>query len=235
MKNIFLFIGMLALATACNQSSSAQSVEANEFKAKLESSENKILLDVRTPQEFNVSHIEGAININIYDRNFEGQIQELDKNKTVFVYCKSGGRSGEATKTLQKNGFEVYDLNGGLLKWQSNGLEVERGKTKPPVPTYSLDQYSELIDTSGLVLVDFMAEWCGPCKQMAPSIAELKKEYAEGLTVLKIDVDKNQSLSQYFQINSIPLVKVYNDGKLVHDQVGYHSKEQLLEVLKPYL
>ena len=230
-----IFFALLALAAACNQTSSAQNLDAKEFQSLMEDTDNKVILDVRTPQEYNVNHIKDAVNLNIYDRDFEAKANELDKDKTVFVYCKSGGRSNEAVKILEKNGYEVYNLNGGLLKWQSNGLAIEQGKTKAPAPTFTLDQYNQMVDSNGLVLVDFMAEWCGPCKLMAPGIEELKKEYGDQLTVVKIDVDRNQELSRHFKVSSIPMIKIYHQGELVFDEIGYRSKEQLQTELQSYL
>jgi len=92
-----------------------------------EAKENKnlIIIDVRTPQEFAQGHIEGAININLYDSNFEQQISQLDKNKTYLLYCRSGHRSGIAKQIFARAGFEkVYDLQGGIISWNQNSLPL---------------------------------------------------------------------------------------------------------------
>ncbi|MCG2461738.1 rhodanese-like domain-containing protein [Flavobacteriaceae bacterium F89] len=75
---------------------------------------NGILLDVRTPEEFQEGHLDRALNINWYDSDFAEQIQRLDKEKTIYVYCKLGGRSAKASKVLDSLGFKnVVDLTGG--------------------------------------------------------------------------------------------------------------------------
>lgn len=74
---------------------------------------NAILIDVRTPEEFNSGHLEHAININWYDSDFQNRVNELEKDKTIYVYCKKGGRSAEAAKLIDSMGFEVIDLLGG--------------------------------------------------------------------------------------------------------------------------
>jgi rhodanese-related sulfurtransferase len=84
------------------------------------------LIDVRTPEEFSEGHINDAININFYDDNFiEEMSSKLDKSKPVYVYCRSGGRSGKASKKLEAAGFtKVYDLEGGFMNWTDKKLEV---------------------------------------------------------------------------------------------------------------
>lgn len=94
-----------------------EDVNAATFN-KLIRETNGIILDVRTPAEFKQSAIDGAINIDSMGSNFAEKIKELDKNKTYFVYCRSGNRSGSACKLMGNAGFEnLYNLSGGLMKW----------------------------------------------------------------------------------------------------------------------
>lgn len=95
-----------------------------EFKEK---SVNQTIIDIRTPQEFADGHIEGAVNINLYDRNFLVQIAQLDKTKPVFVYCRSGNRTSSASKKMSEMGFvQIYDLQGGILNWARNNQEITK-------------------------------------------------------------------------------------------------------------
>ena len=83
------------------------------------------LIDVRKPDEFASGHIENAVNMNFYDEDFEAQIKNLDKDKDVYIYCRSGGRSGKAAKQLEELGFtKVYDLEGGILNWEKQNLPL---------------------------------------------------------------------------------------------------------------
>jgi rhodanese-related sulfurtransferase len=76
------------------------------------------LVDVRTPKEYNQGFIKSAKNIDYFSDNFKTQFQELDKEKPLYIYCRSGGRSGKASKILKELGFkEIYDLKGGYLAW----------------------------------------------------------------------------------------------------------------------
>ncbi|MCF8460424.1 MAG: rhodanese-like domain-containing protein [Flavobacteriales bacterium] len=94
----------------------AENVNVEEFAKHMDGAQ---LLDVRTPDEWSAGIIEGATMANIYDADFEANLAKLDKEKPVTVYCKSGGRSGQAMAKMQELGFkEVYNLKGGMGAWQ---------------------------------------------------------------------------------------------------------------------
>lgn len=89
------------------------------FKAKLENSPGIILLDIRTPEELAENgSIVGAKNLDFYDNDFENKLKDMDLEAPVMLYCRSGGRSGEAAAMMKELGFkQVYDLNGGYNAW----------------------------------------------------------------------------------------------------------------------
>ena len=83
------------------------------------------LIDVRTPEEYEEGYIEGFENIDFHGDNFDLEIEKLDKTKPVVVYCRSGKRSAScATKMLEKGFVKIYDLDGGITKWMSEGYDV---------------------------------------------------------------------------------------------------------------
>lgn len=85
------------------------------------------IVDVRTPEEYVVSHLKGAQNICVTSDDFKEKVKKLDKNKPVYLYCKSGGRSSRAAKKLKEMGFtKVYDMDGGITSWEENNLETEK-------------------------------------------------------------------------------------------------------------
>ncbi len=82
-----------------------------------------VVIDVRTPGEFGAGHIENATNINFYSETFREELDNLDKNKTYLIYCRSGGRSGNALNIMAELDFtEVYNILGGILSWEAEGL-----------------------------------------------------------------------------------------------------------------
>ena len=87
-----------------------------EFKMKFEN-KNGVLLDVRTPDEFNAGHIEGAINLDIFSPSFRDAIEDLEKDKEYFVYCRSGNRSAQACMLMSELGYQSNNLQGGISAW----------------------------------------------------------------------------------------------------------------------
>jgi rhodanese-related sulfurtransferase len=88
------------------------------FQEKLNDQPDAILLDVRTADEFNSGKIPGAININVLENSFPEAVSKLDKTKSYFIYCLSGGRSGRACAIMANQGFNVHNLVGGIGSWQ---------------------------------------------------------------------------------------------------------------------
>ena len=85
------------------------------------------LVDVRTQEEYGVSHLKNAQNICVTNDDFEEKVKTLDKNKPIYVYCRKGGRSATAAQILKELGFKkVYDLEGGITNWEDKGLETKK-------------------------------------------------------------------------------------------------------------
>ena len=93
----------------------------------------------------------------------------------------------------------------------------------------SFDQ--DVINADGPILVDFWAEWCGPCKMIAPILSEIAVEYADKVTVGKLNIDQNSETPPKFGIRGIPTLLLFKDGKVAATKVGALSKSQLTEFL----
>jgi thioredoxin 1 len=85
------------------------------------------------------------------------------------------------------------------------------------------------------VLVDFWAEWCGPCKMIAPVLEEIAEEHADKITIAKVNIDENPEIARRYQIMSIPTMSVFNSGEVVKSIVGAKPKAALLRDLEGYL
>ncbi|MCM3316927.1 thioredoxin [Rummeliibacillus stabekisii] len=88
--------------------------------------------------------------------------------------------------------------------------------------------------SKGLVLVDFWATWCGPCKMIAPVLEELDQELDDKATIVKVDVDQNQETASQFGIMSIPTLVLFKDGQPVDKTVGFQPKEALAELINKH-
>lgn len=115
-------VGLLAGCSSSNEAT--KKVDPVEFSEVI-AQPGVIILDVRTPEEFNAGHIPNAININVADPNFSSEVSKLDKNATVAVYCRSANRSVVATNEMAELGFtDMYDMQGGIIDWEAAGGPV---------------------------------------------------------------------------------------------------------------
>jgi thioredoxin 1 len=95
-----------------------------------------------------------------------------------------------------------------------------------------LSDFSNIISGDTPVLVDFYANWCGPCKIMSPIVDEIKNEFGNRIRVLKIDVDKNAPVATKFKIKGIPTLLLFKQGEIVWRNAGVVPKDELIQVIK---
>ena len=98
-----------------------------------------------------------------------------------------------------------------------------------------METFGEVIKNKKPVLVDFHATWCGPCKQMAPELQRFAQNNTGKLRVIKIDIDKNPATAQQFNIQGVPTLILFKEGKVLWRQSGTMSSSQISEAIKPHL
>lgn len=136
-KYSFLFFAILTLVIeSCNNVQKTndkvmtQTIEVVAPKAMYEillKDPSAQLVDVRTKDEFAVSHLKDAQNICVTDNDFKQKVAFLDRSKPVYVYCKKGGRSAQASKILKQMGFtKIFDLQGGITNWEQQQLSTQK-------------------------------------------------------------------------------------------------------------
>ena len=125
-KLIFLLTIAFALISCYAQEKKVELVAPSVFAQKIEEDKGQIV-DVRTPKEYKAGHIHGAVNMHIYDKDFAARLDSLDKDKTVYVYCKAGGRSAEAVQGMKDKGFiHIVELDGGTDAWSEAGKPLKQ-------------------------------------------------------------------------------------------------------------
>ena len=233
-KSTLYFI-LLSLAFLTGRLYAQKSVNENAltleaFEQKLKQTSAPQILDVRSSQEFSENHLIGAININTSDTAlYAKRIQSLDKHKPVFVYSINNGRSGVIAKQLRSRGFiEVYELPGGIAHWIGAGKPIE-SKAGQGI---SAEEFQKLITASKLVLVDVGSKHCGACKKLAPLVDTVAQHYTGKLAVHKIELYDNRALAKQLNIESVPTLILYKDGKPVWTKSGMVTRAVLEEALQ---
>lgn len=229
-----LIIAPMLLLYGCGSAQSGETVLSPEdFKQKISETEAGVVLDVRTAGEFAQGHLENAINVDWNGSDFDSRIGKMDKSTVYFVYCLSGGRSSAAAAHMRSEGFSnVIEMEGGMLAWRSAKLPETTGKAMPKKASVSEADFAKMIKSDKVVLIDFYAEWCGPCKKMEPSLSSLAHELEATVEIIRIDVDQSPELAGKLGITALPTLHVYKQGQLSWQHVGYLEKEQLRDAVK---
>lgn len=235
MKSILIsFLSILLTASA---GLAQTQLSTSDFQNKLNATKQAQLLDVRTPEEYNQGHLEKAENIDYKNTAFKEQVEKLDKNKPVFVYCLSGGRSAAAAKVLHEKGFtNVYEMQGGYLKWTSTGKLIDAPKDASAANKgMSSADFKKLISSDQLVMVDFYAPWCAPCIKMLPTVHKLAGEYKAKAKIETIHYDQNKALAKDLGIDEIPAFLFYKKGKLILRKNGLMEEAEFRKLIEQNL
>lgn len=199
-------------------------IDPVSFTKEIENTTNAQILDVRTAEEFAVEHLQKAENVNWLSTDFTTNIAKYDKSQPVFVYCKSGRRSHQAAEKLAELGFtNIIEMEGGIINWAAEGL------SKPTEKRIGITQkeFNNLLETDKIVLIDFYAEWCAPCKKMTPYLMKIQTELADKVVIIRLDADKNKSLLTEMKINELPTLFLYENKQLKWQHSGYISETDL--------
>jgi thioredoxin len=227
---------VIFLFNSCTNGQSAPSdnpsVSAAEFSKKITELPDAPIIDVRTPGEFSQGHLKNAVNYDISTNEFANQIASLDKSKPVLIYCLSGSRSTYAVSYMKSQGFkQVYELNGGMMRWRAASLPETTDRTTASTGM-SKQQFDNLLITDKLVLIDYYADWCAPCKKMEPYLNEISKDMADKVVVVRIDADENRALCKELKIDAIPVLQIYKNKTLIWTNTGFIEKAEVVKQLK---
>jgi thioredoxin len=218
---LFCFVSTIAQPTSLSTQEFAKTVASGKVQ----------VLDVRTADEFKSGHLNKALQANWLDnKEFNDRTSHLDKNIPVYIYCLSGGRSGAAAEALRAKGFKVTNMEGGINAWKKNNLPLVGNNAN--VKQTTMTAYQGQIRSTNVVLVDFGAEWCPPCKKMEPVLNQFMKENATKLTLVKMDGGVETELMKTLNVDALPTFILYKNGKEVKRKQGIVSKEEFTSWLK---
>lgn len=225
MKRIISFICLFGLVCSCNSNAQEGSLSAKDFENRINTQHPQIL-DVRTAGEFQSGHLRNSLQADWLNKEqFADRIKYLDKSKPLLVYCASGMRSAAAAKWLLNNGFtDVQNLKGGLTSWKLEGRPLDAVENKTQL---SIDKYKELAKSGDMVLVDFGAEWCPPCKKMEPVLQQLKNELPTQFKLVKVDGGIDIDVMKAQNVEALPVFIIYKKGKEVWRKQGVVALSEL--------
>lgn len=237
MKKLILLLFILGTAVGATMAQPVQNVDAVKFQ-ELVKAGNALILDVRTPGEYSRGHIAGSTNIDISSPDFVSRTNLLQKDKTLLIYCLSGSRSDAAAAYLSRQGFKkIVTLDHGIMPWVQRGFALEKSaqSEKTDAVAYTEQGFKKILTDHKLVLVDFQAAWCAPCKAMNPVVDRVAADFKGKARVEKVDVDANKSLATAYQVGSIPGFVLFKGGQKVWSHAGTISYEELSGTIKKYL
>lgn len=197
-------------------------VDAAKFSKAITAPDAQIL-DVRTAGEFQSGHIANALQANWLDpKEFKNRTQHLDKSKTVYIYCQSGGRSASAQAALMEAGFKVVNLEGGMSNWRMQEMPVEGGGTKLQM---RVADFNKVVQTNQYVLAEIGALWCPPCRKMQPIMDALKQTPPKPFYFLAVDGGQDMDVMKSVKADDLPTFILYKNGVEVWRKVGVTPKE----------
>lgn len=211
---IVLFVALGAFA----QNQNTFTLQLASFSTKIKEQTKPQIIDARSPEEFTINHIEGAVNFNLETADYTKYVAQLDKSKPVFIYSIGAGRSGQLAKELLKNGFsEVHDLEGGIAAWIGGGKPFySNSKSK-----LSLAEYQKIISDNNTVLVDIGSRYCGACKKVKPVLETIRTEYGANLKIVEIDLEESpQVIADLKTVKVFPTLILYKNGKIIFKKEG---------------
>ena len=238
MKTIFLSVVLLTFFSCANHSQQPQGVQlvsAQAFSEALQTTPNATIIDVRTPEEFQMGHLQDAVNFNVLAPEFQSQVSKLDKTQPVFVYCKVGGRSADAVAKMKGLGFTtIYDMKGGYMAWASAGMETTKAE-RVQAENFTQADLDKLLSSDTPILIDYYAPWCGPCKKMEPILNKLSAEYAGKVQIVRINVDEAATVVKSQKIDNIPVVSTFKNGSEIKRVNGFQDEAAMRAMIEEIL
>lgn len=226
-KHLILAISCFGL-TMCKGQAQSSNLTVGEFEKGI-AAKNIQVLDVRTMGEYQTGHLKNALLADwTNNAEFQQRVAALDKSKSVYLYCLSGGRSGAAQQYLAQNGFTAYNLSGGINAWKRESKPVEQAAA---VKQMAVADYWQQIPKDKTVLVDFSAVWCPPCKKMTPIIDSLAKTHGQQFELVKIDGAAQTDIVKALQVEAFPTFIIYKAGQEVWRKQGLVEAAELLKAL----
>lgn len=198
----------------------------DQFSKKIAEQKNPQILDARSAEEFEQTHLKGAINVDPSIKGYEQGFDKLKKEQPVFIYSIQSGRSSRIGALLKQKGFqEIYVLSPGIASWIGSGKPVvipEHHKSR-----VTLAEFKNLLASKALVLVDYGSNYCPPCKKVIPVLDSLTSRPGNKVKSFVLEIDANPEIIKTYQITTIPTLILYRNGQPVWKKTGVPSLAEI--------
>lgn len=140
-----------------------------------------------------------------------------------------------STVAILTASYALLACQGTSSEYQDEGVEISEPKEVAAQPSgIPVKKFDSLIAGNKLVMVDFYAVWCGPCKRMAPFVEQVKDEKKDVVTVLSIDAEAQPEISSRYNLEGYPTLIFFKKGQVIANAIGYHEKAQILELINKF-
>lgn len=217
-KPLFSLLILVCLTTLSFAQEPPKLTSLEEFSTKLSQQAKPQIVDARSPDEFALNHLHGAVNFTLQSEDYEQRIKTLDADKPVFIYSIQNGRSSVLSKDLRSRGFkEVYELEKGIGNWVGSGKPIYTTAAKG----ISLSDFHEILLTNHLVLVDIGSKFCGACKKVKPILEALRQDKGSAVKIVELELEENPELiASLKMVTGFPYLILYKQGEIAWKRAG---------------
>jgi rhodanese-related sulfurtransferase len=214
----FVVLLLLSGGLHAQQAEEFAPLGVDSFHTKIGHQATPQIIDVRTPEEFAINHLNGAISVDLRKEDHLKELSKLDKARPVFIYAIQNRRSGILAGELRKEGFsEVYELRSGIGSWIGAGYPYYNSARCG----VTLADYKKSISDGGLVLVDIGTKYCGLCRQVRGMIDSLNGQHDPAYKIVEIDLYNDpQLVAALGEVQAVPTVLLYKNEKIVWKRTG---------------
>jgi len=224
------FLAFFLVFTSCKNNLGNGKLAVQAFN-EVASNNNAQIIDLRPKAAFDSGHIANAASFAPNSQELEAYIDLLYKDIPVCIIGANEEDNAKLIGLLKSKGFKsINELDGGMLSWQNANLPISKTEPKKIYPNDTI-AFDDAILGEKLVMVDFNATWCKPCKMMQPSIDKVHDTRSSEVIVYSIDVDQFPQYNEKYQIQSIPLVLLFKNGKILHRSEGLLEESKINELI----
>jgi rhodanese-related sulfurtransferase len=207
-------------------------ISVDSFACKISRQLKPQIIDVRTPEEFKMNHINGAVYINLKEDNYVNLLKDFDKNKPVFIYAIQNNRPDILAEELNSIGYTtIYELKGGIAGWIGRGYPYYTSVKN----NISYAEYEQTISDNNIVLVEIGTKFCGLCTKAKVIIDSLLEDNNDSYQIVELELYNNpQLVADLGEVSAVPTILLYKEGKIIWKRTGltFNKEDIKTEIAK---